>query len=120
MDIEKYNRDWLKAWSEKDTGRLLEFYSPDVVYKDNQTAAGITGHGALRAYLDGLFAATPPMRYDADEVWTIDGGYCGRWICTMDLPDGKQSFLRGFDLVLLEGDQITLNEVYTHALAAKP
>ena len=119
MNIEKYNADWLKAWSEKDTARLLEFYHPEVVYKDNQTAAGITGHAALKAYLDGLFAATPPMRYDPDAVWAIEGGYCGRWICTMDLPEGKQSFLRGFDLVLLDGDQITLNEVYTHTLAGR-
>ena len=120
MDIEKYNADWLKAWSDKDTTRLLTFYHPEVVYKDNQTAAGISGHAALKAYLDGLFGATPPMRYEPDEVWAIDGGYCGRWICTIDLPDGKQSYLRGFDLVLLDGDQITLNEVYTHTLAAKP
>ncbi|MGH2610994.1 MAG: nuclear transport factor 2 family protein [Tepidiformaceae bacterium] len=120
VDIENYNAGWLRAWTDKDTRRLLEFYHPEVVYKDNQTAAGITGHAALKAYLDGLFAATPPMRYDPDEVWAIDGGYCGRWICTMDLPDGKHSYLRGFDLVLLDGDQITLNEVYTHTLPSEP
>lgn len=120
MDIEEYNAAWLKAWSEKDTAKLLEFYDPEVVYKDNQTAAGITGHAALKAYLDGLFAATPPMRYEPDEVWEIEGGYCGRWICTIDLPEGKKSYLRGFDLVLLDGERIMLNEVYTHTLPGKP
>jgi hypothetical protein len=118
MDIAKYNADWLQAWTDKDVPRLLEFYSPHVVYKDGQTVAGLNGHEALGAYLRGLFAATPPMRYDADEVWPIPGGYCGRWICTMDLPGGTKRYLRGFDLVLLEGDKITLNEVYTHDLAA--
>ncbi len=34
----------------------------------------------------------------------------------MELPDGKQRHFRGFDLVLLEGERITLNEVYTHDL----
>ncbi|MEO6044929.1 MAG: nuclear transport factor 2 family protein [Tepidiformaceae bacterium] len=116
MDIEAYNAAWLQAWTDKDTEKLLTFYGPDVIYKDNQTAAGIHGHAALRAYLNALFAATPPMRYEPDEVWAIKGGFCGRWLCTMAMPDGSTRRLRGFDLVLLEGDQITLNEVYTHQL----
>ena len=116
MDIEAYNAAWLQAWTDKDTEMLLTFYGPDVIYKDNQTAAGIHGHAALRAYLNGLFTATPPMRYEPDEVWAIKGGFCGRWLCTMAMPDGSARRLRGFDLVLLKGDQITLNEVYTHQL----
>ena len=116
MDIEAYNAAWLQAWTDKDTEKLLTFYGPDVIYKDNQTAAGIHGRAALRAYLNGLFTATPPMRYEPDEVWAIKGGFCGRWLCTMAMPDGSTRRLRGFDLVLLEGDQITLNEVYTHQL----
>ena len=116
MDIEAYNAAWLQAWTDKDTEKLLTFYGPDVIYKDNQTAAGIYGHAGLRAYLNGLFTATPPMRYEPDEVWAIKGGFCGRWLCTMAMPDGSTRRLRGFDLVLLEGDQITLNEVYTHQL----
>lgn len=118
LDIAAYNAEWLAAWSNKDTARLLTFYHPETVYKDGQVPAGITGHAALKAYLDGLFGATPPMRYDPDEVWAIEGGYCGRWICTIELPDGTRRQLRGFDLVLLEGDQITYNEVYTHNLPA--
>ena len=116
MDIEKYNANWLAAWTAKDTGKLLTFYAPQTTYKDAQVPAGITGHDALKAYLDGLFAATPPMEYVPDAVWPIAGGFCGRWNCTMSLPDGSKRQLRGFDLVLLEGDQITYNEVYTHTL----
>ncbi|MCZ2111664.1 MAG: nuclear transport factor 2 family protein [Dehalococcoidia bacterium] len=121
MNIEQFNADWLRAWTNKDTDRLVnDFYAADTVYKDGQVPAGITGSDQLRAYLDGLFKATPPMRYDPDEVWMIDGGFAGRWICTMDLPDGSQRFMRGFDLVLLDGGKIALNEVYTHNLPAKP
>ncbi len=116
MDIVAYNAAWLKAWSEKDTDTLLTFYSTDVTYKDGQVPAGITGHAALRAYLDNLWKMTPPMEYVPDETWPIPGGYCGRWICTISLPDGSTRKMRGFDLVLLEGDQITFNEVYTHNL----
>ena len=118
MDIAKYNGDWLQAWSDKDTARLLTYYHPEVVYKDGQVPGGVVGHDALRAYLDNLFQVTPPMRYEADEVWPIEQGFCGRWICTIDLPDGTKRHLRGFDLVLLRDGQIALNEVYTHNLPA--
>ena len=61
-EIAAYNADWLQAWTDKDVERLLEFYAEDCVYKDAQTAAGLTGQAALRAYLTGLFGATHTQR----------------------------------------------------------
>jgi ketosteroid isomerase-like protein len=116
MDVEALNAAWLEAWSNKDTATLLTQYHPDVTYKDAQTAAGISGEAALRAYLEGLFAATPPMRYTPDRVWPIEDGFCGRWFAEMDLPDGSKRRMRGFDLCLLREGRIVYNEVYTHQL----
>lgn len=118
MDIADYNARWLAAWSAKDVEALLGFYAPDVRYFDQQVPAGITGHDALRAYLTGLFAATPPMRYDPDAVWATPDGYCGRWYCVMGDDANARPALRGFDLVVLSGDRIVLNEVYVHTLPA--
>jgi len=112
-DITAFNAAWLRAWSEKDVPRLVAFYAEDCVYKDPQTAAGLTGRAALTQYLTGLFAATPPMVYTPDETWPIPGGFCGRWYC--DIAGGAAR-LRGFDLVILRGEEIALNEVYTHTL----
>ena len=114
MDIADYNRRWLAAWSEKDVDRLCGFYTEDCVYRDPQTAAGLSGQAALRPYLTGLFAATPPMTYTPDEVWPIPAGFCGRWYC--EVEGGAR--LRGFDLVILDGDRIAVNEVYVHQLPA--
>lgn len=114
MDIADFNTRWLKAWSDKDVPALSAFYTDDCVYKDPQTAAGLKGNAALKDYLSGLFAATPPMTYTPDEVWAIPGGFCGRWYCEM----GAAGRLRGFDLVILDGDKIALNEVYTHQIPA--
>ncbi len=113
-EITRYNADWLQAWTDKDVPRLLRFYAEDCVYKDAQTAAGLTGHAALGAYLTGLFGATPAMTYTPDEVWPIPGGFCGRWYCEM----AGVGRMRGFDLVILDGDRIALNEVYVHQLGA--
>lgn len=112
FDISDFNARWLKAWSDKDVDRLGGFYADDCVYKDPQTAAGLNGNAALRAYLTGLFGATPAMTYNPDEVWPIPGGFCGRWYC--DIEGGGR--MRGFDLVILDGEKIVLNEVYVHQL----
>lgn len=116
-EIAAYNADWLKAWTDKDVERLCRFYADDCVYKDPQTAAGLAGQAALRTYLTGLFGATPPMTYEAEEVWPIAGGFCGRWYCQIG-EGGSLGRLRGFDLVLLDADKIRLNEVYVHQLPA--
>jgi hypothetical protein len=114
-EIEAYNAAWLKAWTEKDVETLCRFYAEDCVYKDNQTAAGLTGREALRGYLTGLFGATPAMTYTPDETWPIPGGFCGRWYC--DIGPGAAR-MRGFDLVILKGREIVLNEVYIHPVPA--
>jgi hypothetical protein len=117
MDIADYNARWLAAWSAKDVEALLGFYAPDCRYVDQQVPHGIEGHDALRAYLTGLFGATLPMRYDPDEVWPVPGGFCGRWYCVIGDDPKAAPALRGFDLVILDGDRIVLNEVYVHTLA---
>jgi hypothetical protein len=114
VDIADFNDRWLKAWSAKDLDGLCAFYADDCVYKDPQTVQGLTGRGPLRGYLEKLFGGTPGMTYTADEVWPIPGGFCGRWYCQID--DGRR--MRGFDLVILKGDRIALNEVYLHPLPA--
>jgi hypothetical protein len=119
-DVEGLNARWLRAWTDKDVDRLVDFYAQDTIYRDPQVPDGLRGRDALRAYLEGLFAATPPMTYEPDEVWPTATGWCGRWICRIDLPDGAVSWLRGFDLVVLDGERIALNEVYTHTITEDP
>jgi hypothetical protein len=117
MDIETFNRDWLQAWTDKDVPRLIGFYAEDCLYKDAQTVEGLQGRAALAVYLEGLFASTPPMTYTPDEVWPIPNGFCGRWFCAIG-EAGAIGRLRGFDLVILRGREIILNEVYVHQLPA--
>lgn len=115
-DITRFNADWLTAWSNKDVERLLGFYTADATYIDPNVPAGITGEDALRTYLTGLFASLPQTVYTPDEVWAIEGGYCGRWY--LDLGEGGGAGrMRGFDLVKLDGNRISFNEVYVHELA---
>ena len=120
-DKEALNARWLQAWTDKDVPALLACYSDDVVYQDPQVPAGLVGSEALGGYLRQLFDATPPMTYEPDEVWATADGWCGRWVCRIDMPDQTTAWPRGFDLVVLDGDgRIARNEVYTHTLQADP
>ena len=55
----------------------------------------------------------------AQKHWPI-GLPCPSTASTIAPPGGPVSYLRGFDLVVLEGDRIALNEVYVHPLEALP
>lgn len=120
VDVEDFNARWLAKWSEKDVAGLLEFYSADTIYRDPQVPDGLKGEKALGDYLKQLFDGTPPITYTPHETWKTANGFCGRWYATIDMPDGTKGLMRGFDLVILDGDRIVLNEVYTHNVTAIP
>lgn len=120
LDLADYNARWLKAWSDKDVEKLLTFYAEDVRYFDPGAPQGVTGHAALRKYLTKLFATLPATDYRPEEIWPTEQGFCGRWYCVVGDDPGAPPMMRGFDLVVLNGDRITLNEVYVHMLSAPP
>lgn len=120
VDIEDFNARWLAKWTEKDVAGLLKFYSADTVYRDPQVPDGLMGEEALGAYLKQLFDSTPPIHYEPHETWKTANGFCGRWYATISMPDGTKGLMRGFDLVVLEGDRIKLNEVYVHNVTKIP
>ena len=96
LDIEDFNARWLRAWSDKDVPALLTFYHPDVAYMDPQTVTGLKGHEALADYLTGLFAATPPMRYDPHEIWATHERLL-RALVLHDQPAGRRRKLSARD-----------------------
>lgn len=118
-DLEKLNADWLAAWTDQDADRVASFYTEDARYFDAQVPDGIVGRDALRERLSKLFELAPPMRYEPETVWPIEGGFCGRWYCTIESGDVRQ-MLRGFDLVLVRDGRFAYNEVYTHAIGKDP
>ena len=116
LDIADFNARWLQAWSDKDVERLLTFYTEDCRLLDPARPGGVSGHAELRPYLTELFASLPATRYDPEEVWATRNGYCGRWYCVLGDDPTAPPAMRGFDLCVMDGDRIALNEVYVHML----
>ena len=59
------------------------------------------------------------MAYNPDETWPVPGGFCGRWFCVIGEDPKAAPAMRGFDLVILDGARIAVNEVYVHPLPAQ-
>jgi|SRR6516165_5842420 hypothetical protein len=118
MDIDDFNRRWLKAWTDRNVEALLGFYDKNAVFRGPSVPDGVFGTKALRIYLSQQFSASPPIIYEHDEAWPIPNGYCARWYARMERPEGVTQ-LRGFDLVIHKNELIVLNEVYLHHLPSK-
>jgi hypothetical protein len=114
-DLQQLNADWLAAWTAQDAERLASLYHADCRYFDPQLPEGLDGRRALRDRFAKLFELAPSMRYEADRIWPVSGGFCSRWICTIQAGDVKQ-MIRGFGLLLLEEGKIVHNEVYAHPI----
>jgi len=72
---------------------------------------GVKGRPAILAYFRKLLAAFPDWVWQCDEVFPIDGGFTGRWKAVIPVGD-TVIHETGLDLVLIEHDLITVNEVY--------
>ena len=66
---------------------------------------------ALRAYLAQMFPHVPEWKYNPDEIWPNEQGFCARWF--LDMGGAR---MRGFDFVILKDGLIQHNEVYTVAV----
>lgn len=117
MHLHDYNARWLSAWAAKDVEALMSFYAQDVSYIDAQQPQGLQGAAALRKHLARLLPAIPDVRYDPECLWEISGGFCARWYGSVHIGGAWTRAFRGFDLVILHGDRIMHNEVYTHQMA---
>lgn len=110
-ELNAFNRAWLRAWTDKDIGRIAAMYAEDCSYVDGANAAGLAGRAALTGYMEQLFPHLPEWKYEPDALWPVEGGFCARWFLDMG---GKR--FRGFDFVLLRDGLIAHNEVYTIAV----
>jgi uncharacterized protein (TIGR02246 family) len=104
---------FLAAWNSQDVERVLGVYTEDVNYIDPNTRGAIHGREAMRRYLTKLFAAWK-MTWSLREAALFEGGEgCTvLWHATFQRADGGPVVeADGMDLVEVQGDRISRNEV---------
>jgi ketosteroid isomerase-like protein len=117
--IEKSRMDYLvqrfiDGWNSHDAETLLACYADDMTYWDAATGE-IVGKEAFRAYLLELFH-TWQMRWTLKEAIPLGdrNGVVARWQAVFQKKRNRENSveLDGLDLVLLDGELVTRNEIY--------
>ena len=104
----------IAAWNSQDVDAVLDCYTEDLVYRDPNTRGEVKGRENMRRYLRKLFASWN-MHWSLREVLPLANveGSAALWHASFRRgPGGETVEVDGMDLVLLEGERISRNEVY--------
>lgn len=110
-ELMEFCTNWLTAWTGNNPDTLLEYYHEDALYIDPANQEGLRGHTEIGKYFEKLLDVYHDWTWKPVEVFPIDTGVIVKWECT--IPVGPETLHEvGLDIVELEGDKITRNEVY--------
>jgi hypothetical protein len=110
-ELFKFCEDWLAAWTGNNPDELLSFYHDDALYSDPAHRRGLKGKEAIRRYFVKLLDVYRDWKWQPIEVFPIDTGVIVKWECK--IPVGPEILHEtGLDIVELDGEKITRNEVY--------
>lgn len=112
--------NWLAAWTGNNPDALLKYYHEEALYIDPANRNGLKGQKEISRYFERLLAVYQDWTWKPIEVFPIETGAILKWECT--IPVGQETIHEvGLDIVEIEGEKITRNEVYfdrTKLLAA--
>lgn len=104
----------LEAWSRQDVEEVLACYTSDLVYLDPNTQGPIRGSDAMRRYLTRLFEQWEmSWRLKEAHLFSNGDGCAILWEATLKrVGADRRAIINGMDLVLVQGELISRNEVY--------
>jgi len=72
---EKFAEEWIRAWNSHDLERIFAHYtddfemsSPLIVERMGEPSGALRGKASIRPYWSRGLAATPPLRFELEEV----------------------------------------------------
>ena len=119
-ELFQFCTDWLAEWTGNNPEALLKYYHEDALYIDPANREGFKGHKEISKYFERLLALNPDWTWKPLEIFPINTGAVLKWECS--IPVGLETIHEiCLDIVEIEGEKITRNEVYfdrTRLLAA--
>ena len=102
---------WLAAWTGNQPDQLIQFYDFKAYYQDPAQPQGLRGRDAILIYFTKLLRRNPTWVWKQEEIFLTQQGFTLKW--KAEIPAPSQTLeLTGLDIVELEADLITRNEVY--------
>ena len=110
-ELFEFSKTWLFAWTGNRPEELIKFYTKDALYVDPAHIDGLKGHDQILTYFKKLLAVYVDWKWQPIEVFPTKDGFILKWQCT--IPIGQEIIEeKGVDIVELEGELISRNEVY--------
>lgn len=110
MDLKHFCNRWLSAWTGNQPEKLRQFYTSGAFYRDPARPTGILGDQLL-PYFTKLLAKNPDWKWEAVEIFETARGFCLKWKAS--IPVGTEVIVEtGLDIVELDGEKISRNEVW--------
>ncbi len=110
-EILEFCKPWLISWTGNKPKDLIEFYSEDAFYSDPAKPKGLKGRERILTYFKKLLAVNPDWVWESVEVYPTKPGFVAKWKTTIPVGD-KVIIEYGMDIVEVENNKITRNEVY--------
>lgn len=113
-------REYLRAWSSHDVDGILSFFAEECSYENLARQEAYRGKVALRAWIDGMFAAIPDFSLEARSLFASGGWVACEWAMTGthsgDAPGlpatGNRFSVRGSTIAEVAGAKIKRNADY--------
>ena len=114
-DAKKLCSSWLPAWSGNNPEKLITFYSADAYYSDPTIKNGVKGHNEILPYFKKLLKNNPDWKWTVEEIISTEKGFILKWKAVIPVRE-KEIIEIGMDIVEIENNKITRNEVYFDTL----
>jgi len=112
----------LQAWSRQDVEEVVACYTSDLAYLDPNTQGSVEGADAMRHYLTRLFEQWDMnWRLKEAHLFGTGDGCAALWEATLKRSGGEREvIIHGMDLIVVEGELISRNEVYFDRILLAP
>ena len=99
-------RDYFTGWDTGDIGKVMSYFSEDIVYEDVPKAEIAKGAGAVKVFVEKFFSDYSGIRLAVDSVTVGKKGAAAEW--TMSGGSGKEAWsIRGASVMEHKGGKIS-------------
>jgi len=103
------------AFNRHDVDAIMALMTDDCVFENTSPAPNgqrYEGQDAVRAFWEGMFAATPDAHFETEEFFTTDDRCTVRWRYTYTASDGTTGHIRGVDVFRIRDGKVAEKLAY--------
>ncbi len=109
--IERFN----DAFNSHDVGAIMALMTEDCIFENTSPAPDgerHIGQGAVRAFWDRMFRATPTAHFETEDMFVTDDRCAVLWRYTYTNAEGEPRHIRGIDVFRVRDGKVAAKLAY--------